>query len=311
MMPEAVRFCGFIPPVTTPFSSEGTVLYEVMEGNLGEYFKAAAAGFLLLGSNGEAPHLNLSEKLEIVRRASAIIPADRYFLVGVASSKLVEASDFLDEIEGFRIDALLISVPFYYEDQMNEEALCRYFIEVASRSAFPVLLCNIPQFTGIEIPPQLVGKLAAHHNIVGMKDSSGNVGYLERVLEQTLGEDFQVILGSAGLLGPGLVLGIEAAILAVACGLPELPYRLMKDYQSRVDIGKRQLQLAQISRCVTHDHGIPGLKYAMDLLGFEGGQSRLPLLPLGPDPKVDIERVCEPFVSPGYAWSGQDIEFST
>jgi dihydrodipicolinate synthase/N-acetylneuraminate lyase len=252
MTPEAVRFCGVIPSVKTPFSSEGTVLYEVLEENLGKYFKTAAAGCLLLGSNGEAPHLNLFEKLEIVRRASAIIPADRYSLVGVDSSTLVEASDFLDEIEGFRIDAVLISVPSYYKEQMNEEALCRYCIEVASRSAFPVLLYNIPQFTGIEIPPQLVGKLATHHNIVGMKD-----------------------------------------------------------YQARVDIGNRHVQLAQISRCVTHNDGIPELKYAMDLLGFEGGQSRLALLPIGPDQRVDSERVFGPFLSPGYAWSGQGIELST
>ena len=194
---------------------------------------------------------------------------------------------------------------------MNEEVLHRYFIEVAGRSAFPVLLYNIPQFTGIEIPPDLVGKLAAHHNIVGMKDSSGSVGYLERVLEQTQEEDFQVVLGSAGILGPALVLGIEAAILAVACVLPELPTRLMKDYHAGVDIRKQQLQLARISRCVTHDHGIPGLKYAMDLLGFEGGQSRLPLLPLNEGQKADMERLFEPFLSPDHAWSGQDIELST
>jgi len=290
--------------VTTPFSSEQEILYEVLEENLGRYLGTSAAGFLLLGSNGEAPHLDLAEKLEIVRRSSAIIPDDRYFLVGVASPTLVEASGFLDKIQRFRIDAVLISVPSYYKDRMTEEALQRFFVEVASRSPFPVLLYNIPQFTGIEIPPELVGRLAADHNIVGMKDSSGNFGYLEQVLEQTQEEDFQVILGSAGILGPALVLGIEAAILAVACSLPDLPTQLMKDYQAGVDIRRQQLQLAQISRCVTHRHGIPGLKYAMDLLGFEGGQSRLPLLPLDEGQRDDIEKVFEPFLSPDYAYGG-------
>ena len=137
---------------------------------------------------------------------------------------------------------------------MNEEALHRYFTEIANRSAFPVLLYNIPQFTGLAIGPEVVGKLAAHHNIVGMKDSSGNIGYLERVLEQTQKEDFQVILGPAGSLGPGLVLGIRAAILAVACVLPEMPLRLMKDYKAGVDFGSQQIQLARVARCVTDDH---------------------------------------------------------
>ena len=106
------------------------------------------------------------------------------------------------------------------------------------------------------------------------------------------------MLCSAAFLGPALVLGIEAAILTVACVLPELPTQLMKDYQAGVNIRNRQLQLAQVSRCVTDNHGIPGLKYAMDLLGFEGGQSRLPLLPLDDGQKVDIETVFETFLSP-------------
>ena len=295
-MPATTTFQGIIPPVTTPFGPDGEILHGVLEENLEKYLKTSAAGFLLLGSNGEAPHLSASEKLEIVGRAAAILPPDRYFLVGVASPTLVAASDFLEKIEGLRIDAALISVPSYYKDRMNEKALERYFTEVADRSSFPVLLYNIPQFTGIEIGSELVGRLAHHENIVGMKDSSGDVLYLERVLEQTEQENFQVILGSAGILGHALVLGIEAAILAVACVLPELPMRLMRDYQAGMDTERQQIQLAQLSRCVTDDHGIPGLKYAMDLLGFQGGQSRLPLLPLDEGQKVDIERVFEPLL---------------
>ena len=296
MNSSTVRFQGVIPPITTPFSPQGEILHGVLEGNLAKYLKTSATGFLVLGSNGEAPHLSPSEKLEIVRRSGAIISPERYFLVGVASSSLVEASEFLEKIKELRIDAVLISVPSYYKDRMNEEALHRYFTEIADRSAFPVLLYNIPQFTGLAIGPEVVGKLASHHNVVGMKDSSGNIGYLERVLGQTQKEDFQVILGSAGILGPGLVLGIEAAILAIACVLPELPLRLMKDFRAGIDLGSQQLQLARVARCVTDDHGIPGLKYAMDLLGFEGGQSRLPLLPLDQGQKVDIERAFEPFL---------------
>ena len=296
MNSSTVRFQGVIPPITTPFSPQGEILHGVLEGNLAKYLKTSATGFLVLGSNGEAPHLSPSEKLEIVRRSGATISPDRYFLVGIASSSLVEASKFLEKIEELRIDAVLISVPSYYKDRMNEEALHRYFTEIADRSAFPVLLYNIPQFTGLAIGPEVVGKLASHHNVVGMKDSSGNIGYLERVLGQTQKEDFQVILGSAGILGPGLVLGIEAAILAIACVLPELPLRLMKDFRAGIDLGSQQLQLARVARCVTDDHGIPGLKYAMDLLGFEGGQSRLPLLPLDQGQKVDIERAFEPFL---------------
>jgi len=110
-MSSNVRFRGVITPITTPFSPQGEILQEVLEGNLGKYLRTSASGFLVLGSNGEAPHLRPSEKLEVTRLSSEIISPDRYFLVGIAFSSLVEASEFLEKIEGLRIDAVLVSVP--------------------------------------------------------------------------------------------------------------------------------------------------------------------------------------------------------
>ena len=110
-MSSNVRFRGVIIPITTPFSPQGEILQEVLEGNLGKYLRTSASGFLVLGSNGEAPHLRPSEKLEVTRLSSEIISPDRYFLVGIAFSSLVEASEFLEKIEGLRTDAVLVSVP--------------------------------------------------------------------------------------------------------------------------------------------------------------------------------------------------------
>jgi 4-hydroxy-2-oxoglutarate aldolase len=292
-----LEFGGVIPPVTTPFAADGSLLYDSLVQNLHQYLSTSVSGFLLLGSNGEAPHLAESERLAVVERAAALLPPDRHLLVGVGFPTLKGSLDFLETIRDFRIDAVLVGVPSYYRNRMKDEALCRFFTGVADHSPFPVLLYNVPQFTGIELSPALIGELARHQNVIGMKESSGNLIYVERVLLETQEQNFQIILGSADILGPAMVLGIRAAVLAVACVLPELALRLMADYEEGYDIRDRQLLLSRISRLLTVQYGIAGLKYAMDLFDYDGKFCRLPLLPLNSDEKEAIESALQPLIA--------------
>ena len=202
------------------------------------------------------------------------------FLVGLSSATLRDAHAFLDAVAGCRIDALLVATPSYYRNRMNPRALSRFFLELAERSPYPVLLYNVPQYSGLELSPELVGDLAGHQAIAGMKDSSGNLLYVQRILEATRKQDFQLILGSAQVLGPSLSLGIKAAIIAVADAFPHLPVRVMEAFEAGEDILEPQLELFRVANALTSSYGIPGLKYAMDLAGFEGRACRRPLLPL-------------------------------
>ncbi len=179
---------------------------------------------------------------------------------------------------------------------MKDQALYRYFSTIADQSPFPVLLYNVPQFSGLELSPEVIGELAGHRNVAGMKESSGNLIYVQRVLLATQGHDFEVILGSADILGPALVLGIKAAILAVACALPELAVSLLADYREGKDIRQQQLRLLKVSRLLTAQYGVPGLKSAMDLVGFQGQFCRLPLLPLESAETSAIEEALRPLL---------------
>ncbi len=284
------KFEGIIPPVTTPFSEDGEVLYGALARNMERYLKTRLSGFLLLGSNGESVHLNEAERLEVVRQVDSTLPADRRLVVGVSCASLAEASAFVDRLSGFRVDALLVGAPSYYKNRMNLPALVGYFRAVADRSPFPVLLYNVPQYSGLELAPAVVRELAGHPNVVGMKDSSGNISYVQHILESTRGQEFELIMGSAQALGPALCLGVRAAILAVACAAPELPIELLEAHHAGRPIGDLARRLFQVANAVTSLYGVPGLKYAMDKVGYEGGCCRAPLLPLTPAEREDIER---------------------
>ncbi|MEE8587272.1 MAG: dihydrodipicolinate synthase family protein [Acidobacteriota bacterium] len=282
---------GILPPVTTPFSQHGEILYQALEANLKRYLQKPVSGFLLLGSNGESAHLSRHEKLEIVRLACRTVPTDRQLIVGVSFASLRDSASFAQELSGLPIDALLAATPSYFKNRMTDQALARYFSDLADRSPFPLLLYNVPQYSGIALSSSLIAELARHPNISGMKDSSGNLSYLQSILAVAGNQDFQVVLGSAQIFGPSLTLGIRAAILAVACALPELPARLMEAYQQGEGIAELQAELYEIAVALTTRYGVAGLKKAMDLAGFEGGSCRLPLLPLADEEAREIETI--------------------
>ena len=289
-------FDGVIPPLTTPFSEDGRVLYPALEKNLEFYAHSRLSGVLALGSNGEAVHLTPSERIEVVRLARACLPLDRVFLIGVSAPTLDQAKHFIDSVSDMQATAFLVGVPSYYKNRMSFKALRVYFEKVAEHAPAPVLLYNVPQYSGIELQPELIAALAEHERIAGMKDSSGNLIYLQRVLEQVKGSSFQVVLGSAQLLGPATSLGIRAAVLAVACALPELPIRVLLTEGPAARQRQQLADLFQVAQAVTVRFGIPGLKFAMDLAGLRGGACRLPLLPLEEEEQEELRRVVVPFL---------------
>jgi 4-hydroxy-2-oxoglutarate aldolase len=282
---------GVIPPVTTPFSEDGSLLIDSLERNVSGYVGAGMAGLLLLGSNGEAVHLSEAEKEKIVEVTSRLIPENKEFLVGLSFPTLRGSLGFIERVSRFRVDGFLVSVPSYYRNRMTSVALGEYFTELADRASAPLLLYNVPQYSGLELSPDLVSDLAGHPNIVGMKDSSANLTYLQRVLHLTGSRDFQLLLGSAQVFGPSLTLGIRAAILAVACAFPRLPLEVLDRYRTGQSVESEQMALCRVGIALTTRFGVAGLKHAMDLAGWEGRHCRRPILDLDEGEGEEIENL--------------------
>ena len=287
-------FKGIFPPLTVPFAEDGSILWGKVESNLQTYLTTRLTGFLVLGSNGESVHLTDSERYELVRVVRSCVPADRSFVVGLTAATLIEAQNFIDSLSGLKIDAFLVSIPSYYKNKMTHIAQATFFNEVAEFSDVPILLYNVPQYSGVTLPPLMVKELSAHPNVIGMKESSGNLIYLQQIQDIVGDAEFEVLLGSAQILGPAKLLGIEAAIVAIACALPDLPIDVMEEREG--DAREAQLDLFRISQTLTAEHGIAGLKKAMDLAGYCGGFCRAPLLPLEASAGRAIEKVVGPFV---------------
>jgi 4-hydroxy-2-oxoglutarate aldolase len=188
--------------------------------------------------------------------------------------------------------AALVVTPHYFGGKMTEAALVKHFTAVADSSPIPIILYNVPKFTHVNLTVNVVARLSRHANIIGIKDSTGNVIQLGE-FANNVAADFNLLVGTAGALFGGLTLGCAGGVLALANVAPQncvKIYELIKqgDYEAA-----RQLQLKMIplNQAVTATYGVPGLKATMDMLGYFGGDPRPPLLPSSEKDKSEIREI--------------------
>lgn len=271
---------GILPPLTTPFRSDGALDTAGLEANLETYATQDLGGVLVLGSNGEAASLDEAEKLALVRITRART-GSRTLLVGTGLESTRATIALTRRVADLGADAALVLTPHYYKSQMTPAALRAHFEAVADASPIPVLVYSVPAFTGLTFPVGLAAELAQHPRIRGMKESSGDVGLLGRIVA-SVPSGYSVICGNAPVIYPALCVGAVAGILAVACCAPRPVAALYQAFVAGDHARARRLQeaIAPLAVAVTATHGVAGLKAAMDLAGFHGGPVRAPLLPL-------------------------------
>jgi len=283
---------GIFPPVTTPFDESAEVNYDALSSNIARYNETGLAGYVALGSNGEAAHLTTGERRRVIETIKRAAKAGYTIVAGVnelSTRAAVEASRAATDCGA---DAVLVITPYFYKASMTQEALTRHFTEVADHSPIPVLIYNVPQNTGVVIESATIVALASHQNIIGVKDSSGNMGAISETIRRAP-EGFAVMLGNGGILYPSLMMGAAGAVLAVACAAP----RACVDLYEAVKVGDyakaRELQnrLAPLSHIVTAGLGVPALKFAMEMLGYAGGFPRAPLNLVSDSDKEKIKSV--------------------
>jgi 4-hydroxy-2-oxoglutarate aldolase len=292
-----LKLAGILPPLVTPFREDGGVDLPAFESNLESYASSDLGGCLVLGSNGEAASLEEEEKLALVRAARRLCGSGP-LLVGTGLEATRSTIAFTRRVGDLGADAALVLTPHYYKAQVSDEVLRRHFESVAEASPIPVLLYSVPAFTGIPFPPGLASVLARHPNIAGMKESSGDLGLMGRILS-SVPPSFALACGSAPVLYPALCLGAVAGILAVACCAPGPSAALYRAFQAGDHPRARQLQaaLTPLAVAVTTTWGVAGLKAAMDAAGLRGGFVRAPLLPVPPAVREDLAAILAQAVS--------------
>jgi 4-hydroxy-2-oxoglutarate aldolase len=283
---------GIFPALVTPFDSDGSVSLNAVRENIRRYNGTAVAGYVVLGSTGESVMLSRAEADSVLAAAKEAAASTKFLIAGTGAESTAETVARTKRAAELGYAAALVKTPYYYKPVYKAETYIRHFRAVADASPIPVLLYSVPQFTGITLETPEILALAAHPNIVGIKDSSGNI---QRVAEIVAGAppDFEVLTGGAAVIYPALSVGARGAILALAAALPEKCAEVFLLFQSgRHEQAKAlQLELAVASKRIVSEQGIAGVKYAMDLRGYCGGLPRLPLLPLTEEKKQSVANV--------------------
>lgn len=293
-MTNNINLSGIFPPIVTPFCQE-EVAYNYLSGNMEKLNNSGIKGVVVLGSNGENVFLSQEEKIKVVKTVIKTASKDIMVIVGSGCESARETIYLTNKLAELGAHAALIVTPFYYGSKMNDLALIRYYSTVADNVEIPILLYNVPKFTGVNLSAKALSQLSQHPNIIGIKDSSGNVNQIGQYLNNKIDNNFSILVGTAGALLGALVLGCQGGILALANIVPEKCveiYNLVLEGKIK-EAKELQLSMIPVNHATTTQYGISGLKYAMDLLGYKGGDTRLPLLPLTREEKEKIKNILQ------------------
>jgi 4-hydroxy-2-oxoglutarate aldolase len=274
------RFTGIFTPITTPFTTGDTVDEAALARNVDRWMATPLTGLVVLGSNGEAAQLDEAEADRVVEIVREHVPSGRPLIAGTGreSTKATIAATARAAAAG--VDAVLVRTPSFFKAQMSAEIFVRHYTEVADASSVPVLLYNVTMFTGVTLQVEAVERLAAHPNIVGMKESGSDIGYISELVEKTP-DDFTVLAGSATTYFQALCAGCDGGILALASLLPDACARMQALVRDQRLAEARALQywMIPLARSIGGTYGVAGLKAALDLIGYTGGVPRPPLRP--------------------------------
>lgn len=267
-------------PVTTPFREDGTLDRDGFVSNLRTWCESEIAGVLVGGSTGESVLLTEEELTESIRAARETLSPDRVVIAGTGRQSTSATIKACEDAAAAGADAVLVLPPSYFKAQMTVDALRLHFLEVADASPVPVLLYHVPKFVPVDLSPDLVRELVRHGNIVGIKDSSGDIQNLGAFCE-ACGDRAEVLVGAGTHLYSGLEVGAQGGIIAVGLLAAGEAADLFYAYNAgrTNEAGRLQETIGPLHRAVVAGTGVPGVKYGLDLLGFAGGPPRPPLLP--------------------------------
>jgi 4-hydroxy-2-oxoglutarate aldolase len=284
------RFAGIYTPLATPFAADGSLDVRALANNVEKYLRSPLTGLVVLGSNGEAPQLEEHEADLAIQTVREVMPKNRPLLAGTGRESTAATIAATERAARMGVDAVLVRTPSFYKGQMTTDAFVKHYTQVADRSPVPVLLYNVTMYTGVNLLPEAVGILSQHPNIVGIKETNSDMVQFGEYLARAA-DGFTVLAGSGATYFSALMLGAHGAILAVAGVAPDACVGIFNAVrEGRIDDARtRNRELAPLSKLVGATYGVPGLKAALTLLGFEGGLPRPPLQPVGQQ-AIDVIR---------------------
>lgn len=276
-----MNFAGVLAPIPTPFDEHDRVDTARLKSALQKWMATSLDGVVVLGSNGEAALMDDFESDQAIVAARDVVPSSRRFIVGTGRESTQAAIRASKRAAEHGADAVLVRTPGFFKSQMTNDAFVRHYTAVADASPVPVLLYNFTAVTGVNLLPAAVARIATHPNVVGMKESGGDIGQIADLV-MSAPATFAVIAGSAGTFYPALNVGAVGGILALANVLPDACTKLFKLTKAGLheEAIAVQRRLMPIAKLLGQQYGVPGLKAALSLIGYDVGMPRPPLASL-------------------------------
>ncbi|MDQ3009906.1 MAG: dihydrodipicolinate synthase family protein [Acidobacteriota bacterium] len=277
---------GIIAALPTPFGYDGEVDREQLRRNVEKWNLTDLHGYLILGSTGEFTHLTADEKQVVIETVRGAMSYDKLLLVGTGELSTRQTIEMTRRAHDHGADGAVVITPFYYKKVLFDEHHIAHYERIADSAPIPTMIYMIPQFAGVTLMPETIAHLAEHPNIIGLKESSGDLPAMKDLFRELKTSEFSVLVGSPAILHQSLEAGCSGAVLAVGCLAPNTSCAVRRNWQegNYEKANELQTKLAKLGR-ITSGNGVGHLKAALDLTGYYGFMSRSPL----PNP-TDEER---------------------
>lgn len=287
------KLSGVFAPLVTPFENDEILLDDLAE-NVRRLNTTGLRGYLVLGTNGEFRSLTVEERFRVLETVLASASREKTIIAGTGAESTKETIDLTLKAGKIGVHMATLLPPHFFAKRMDDIALIDHVIAVAEVSQVPIMLYNNPSVSaGLTASPNVVREISGHPNVVGMKDSSK--GNFEQYIEVAQ-RGFYVLAGSANFFLDLLEKGGSGGVLSLANVIPEACVEVYQLYErGEIDEAwEKQHNLVKVNQMVSGTYGVAGVKTAMNLAGFKGGEPRRPLRPLTAEEKADLnERLSE------------------
>lgn len=283
---------GVYPPITTPFTNDD-INYKALIENIKKLNETDLRGYFVCGTNGEFKSLSVDERLKIIETAVEAASSNKIIMAGTAAESTKETIEITKNAANLGAQLASLLVPSFFKKIIDDEVIVDYIIEVADASPIPILIYNNPSVTGgVLVGTDVIHRISSHPNVVGMKDSSkGNFkGYIDAAHES-----FSVLAGSAGFFLELLESGGVGGVVSLANVFPTYCAELYKAFTAGDKEKARSLNeaLVDLNKKVSGKYAVTGVKAAMDIVGFYGGNPRKPLRPLSAEARLQLKQDIE------------------
>lgn len=281
---------GVMPPHITPFRQKGEVDEEALRECVDFWIDNRVGGLAPCGSNGEAPYMSKEDRSKVIRivvdQSNGKVPV----IAGTGGLSSEDTIRLTKDARDIGADAALVVTPFYY--RLSDRELLEHYRSLVASVDMPVVLYNVPKFTGFNLEPRVVAKLAQLDNVVGIKDSSGSIAQISEII-RLVGDKISVLAGTGDVIYPTLMLGGRGAIVAIANAAPQLCTEIYEAFLSGDHERAKglQLRLLPLNDVLTRKYGVVACKEALAIIGKPSGFPKKPLLPLTEEARAEIRGV--------------------